>query len=62
MQVGGGSFLAWTRAGDPMRNTVVRAGREKGKEGRKEGGGAVWMEEVWVQVHFSLIACVGARA
>lgn len=45
-----------------MRNTVVRAGREKGKEGRKEGGGAVWMEEVWVQVHFSLIACVGARA
>jgi len=58
--MGGGSFLAWTGAGDPMRNTVVRAGR--GRRAERREGGAVWMEEVWVQVRFSLIACVGARA
>jgi len=34
--MGGGSFLAWTGAGDPMRNTVVRAGRGRRAE-RREG-------------------------
>lgn len=54
----GSRFVARIGAGDSMRNTAVRLGFE----GRnREGGGCVWMAEVWVQVRFSLIAGFGAR-